>query len=32
LLVGALLSLVGLAVLGRLGRRVEEERVFGGAA
>ena len=31
LLVGALLSLVGLAVLGRLGRRVEEERVFGSA-
>jgi hypothetical protein len=32
LLVGALLSLVGLVVLGRLGRRPDEERLFGGGA
>jgi hypothetical protein len=31
LLAGGALSLVGLAVLGRLGRRTEETRVFGGA-
>ncbi|MDQ1520289.1 MAG: tight adherence protein [Actinomycetota bacterium] len=31
LLVGGLLSLVGLAVLGRLGRRTDEPRVFGSA-
>jgi tight adherence protein B len=31
LLVGALLSLVGLVVLNRLGRRPDEARVFGGA-
>jgi tight adherence protein B len=32
LLVGAVLSLVGLGVLGRLGQRSEEPRVFGGAS
>jgi tight adherence protein B len=32
LAVGAVLSLIGLAVLGRLGKRVEEPRVFGGAS
>ncbi|MCU1427267.1 MAG: Flp pilus assembly protein TadB [Actinomycetia bacterium] len=32
LLIGAVLSLVGLVVLGRLGRRPNEERVFGSAA
>jgi tight adherence protein B len=32
LLVGGVLSLVGLAVLGRLGKRAQETRVFGGAS
>jgi tight adherence protein B len=32
LLVGGVLSLIGLAVLGRLGKRAQETRVFGGAS
>jgi hypothetical protein len=32
LVVGAVLSAIGLVVLNRLGRRPDEQRVFGGAS